>query len=155
MPGLFSQTAEYALRATVWLASHRAGPHTAEAIAEGVDVSPGYLGKVFQSLVRAGIVRAQRGRRGGFELTKPAEDVTLFAVINAVEPIQRIHRCPLGLTHPRGHLCPLHKQLDEAIATVEKALGSVTLKNVTPKNGLVICDQRQGEQTEQQEESRT
>jgi DNA-binding IscR family transcriptional regulator len=42
-----------------------------------------------QSLGRRGMVTAQRGKRGGFLLARPAEELSVLQVINTVEPIQR------------------------------------------------------------------
>ncbi|MDQ8182292.1 hypothetical protein [Pelagicoccus sp. SDUM812005] len=42
-------------------------------------------------------------------------------VINAVDPIQRIHSCPLGLKEHGSCLCPMHRGLNDAVKTVEAA----------------------------------
>src|ERR1700694_2522282 len=93
---MLSQTVEYSLRAIVWLASHNEDPQTTQQIAAATLVPAGYLAKVMQSLGRGGLVKAQRGKHGGFLLAKPAEAVSVLEVINTVEPIQRIRECPLG-----------------------------------------------------------
>src|SRR6266550_7980483 len=118
---MISQTAEYALRAVVYLASRPEAAQTTPAIAEVTKVPAGYLAKVMQSLGRGGLVHSQRGLGGGFTLAKPADQLSVFDVIEAVDPIHRIQSCPLGL---KGHmnLCPLHRRLDNAIGMVEKAL---------------------------------
>src|SRR6185436_10357400 len=101
---MFSQTVEYSLRAIVWLAAHADAPQTNQQIADATLVPAGYLAKVMQSLGRGGMVTAQRGRRGGFLLAKPAAEVTVLEVINTVEPIQRIRECPLGIVSHGAHL---------------------------------------------------
>src|SRR5262245_46906388 len=118
---MFSQTAEYALRAVVYLAAQGGEPRTAQQIAEVTRVPAGYLSKVMQALSRAGLVHSQRGLGGGFTLAVPPADLTVLDVVQAVDPIRRIKSCPLGI---KGHvnLCPLHRRLDQAIALVEKAL---------------------------------
>lgn len=123
---MFSQTAEYALRAIVFLADRSESPQTTQQIAEVTCVPAGYLAKVLQSLNRAGLVTAQRGLHGGFALARPASKMTVLDVVQAVDPLKRIVRCPLGI---KGHvsLCPLHRRLDGAVALVEKALGESTI----------------------------
>ncbi len=123
---MFSQTAEYALRAVVYLAAERNEPRTAQQIAAATRVPGQYLAKVMQGLSRAGLVHSQRGLHGGFTLTRPAEELTVLDVLQAVDPIQRIRGCPLGL---KGHvnLCPLHRRLDQAIGMVEDALRRSTI----------------------------
>jgi Rrf2 family protein len=135
---VFSQTAEYALRAVVYLASQKGAACTVGQMAEVTRVPAGYLSKVMQSLSRAGLVSSQRGLHGGFVLTTPTGDLTVYDVIQAVDPIRRITTCPLGL---KGHarLCPLHRRMDSAIATVEKALKESTIAEL-----LLEPDARRG-----------
>ena len=135
---MFSQTAEYALRAVVFLASRAGSAQTTQQVAEATRVPAGYLSKVLQGLARAGLVHAQRGLHGGFTLAVPAGDLTVFDVLQAVDPIRRIRSCPLGL---KGHvnLCPLHRRLDHALAMVEDALRASTIAEL-----LAEPDRRRG-----------
>jgi Rrf2 family protein len=124
---MFTQTTEYALRAVVYLASQAGQPRTAQQIAEATAVPHReYMAKVLQGLNRAGLVQSQRGLHGGFSLARPATELTVLDVVQAVEPLQRIRGCPLGIA---GHinLCPLHRRLDQAIALVEDALRRSTI----------------------------
>jgi len=74
-------------------------------------------------------------------LVKSAAELTILEVVNAVEPVQRIHTCPLGLAAHGTHLCPLHSRLDAALATVEEALGGTTLAEVLaePTRSVPLC----------------
>ena len=123
---MFSQTAEYALRAVVWLANHTDAPMTTSQIAQATQVPPDYLSKVLWALGRGGLVHAQRGKNGGFTLTTPADELSILDVINAVDPVQRIVRCPLGL---KGHeqLCPLHRRLDDALCQIEETFAGAMI----------------------------
>lgn len=133
---LVSQTVEYALRAAVWLADHSEG-QTTQQIAEATQVPPSYLSKVLQGLQRAGLVHGRRGLGGGFTLARAAGAITVLDVVQAVDPIERIERCPLGLPSHGLRLCPLHKKLDEAIGHVASAFRSTTLAElVAPKSKL-------------------
>ncbi|MGH7140821.1 MAG: RrF2 family transcriptional regulator, partial [Pirellulales bacterium] len=93
---MISQTAEYALRAIVYLADQSETPQTTQQIAEVTRVPAGYLAKVMQGLSRAGLVRAQRGLHGGFTLAVSAKKLTVLDVVRAVDPLRRIEHCPLG-----------------------------------------------------------
>ena len=139
---MFSQTVEYALRAVVHLASEGPAARTTEEIAKATRVPQAYLAKVLQSLVQAGVVRSQRGIGGGIALAKPPEELTILEVVNAVDPIRRIQVCPLGLAAHGVRLCPLHKRLDNALAQVEEAFRSTTLREVIddPSESVPLCD---------------
>jgi Rrf2 family protein len=138
---MLPKTAEYALRATVWLARSPDKKEAADQLAAAIRVPRRYLHKVLQDLVKAGLVRSQPGPGGGYSLDRDPEQMTLLEVINAVGPIERIRSCPLGLaTHTS--LCPLHLALDQAYATVEAAFARVTVAQVLRQPGQIVplCD---------------
>lgn len=139
---MFSQKVEYALRAVVHLAAGAPAARTVEQIAQVTKVPPAYLAKVIQELVRAGVLRSQRGVGGGISLVKTPEELTILEVVNAVDPIQRIDHCPLGLAAHGVNLCPLHRRVDNALATVENAFRSTTLAEVLaePTTSIPLCD---------------
>ena len=133
---MISQTAEYALRAVVCLA--RSEPErrwTVRDIHERTDVPEGYLSKVMQLLARAKIVRSQRGRTGGFVLDRALDDLTVLDVINAVDPLQRIRECPLGLEEHREELCALHRRVDRELERVERAFAESTFADLLAESG--------------------
>jgi Rrf2 family protein len=139
---MFSQTVEYALRAVVHLASNAPAAQTTEEIARATCVPQAYLSKVLQGLVQAGIVRSQRGIGGGMALTRSPKELTILAVVNAVDPIRRIDTCPLGLAAHGTRLCPLHKRVDQALAMVEDAFAKSTLQEVIdePSESIPLCE---------------
>ena len=135
---MITQTAEYALRAVVYLAD-QTEPRTNTLIAEATLVPVGYLAKVMQGLNKAGLVNAQRGLHGGFVLAVSPDELTVLQVVNAVEPIRRFKECPLGL---HGiNLCPLHRKLDEAAIAIEATFGDTTIADMinVPKNRKPLC----------------
>ena len=124
---MLSQTAEYAMRAALCLARHHGEALTTLAIAEEMQIPSSYLSKVLQFLGRARIVRSQRGQGGGFVLLRDPAAISLLDVMDAVDPIARIERCPLEVEDHCLELCPLHRRLDDAIAQVREAFGATTL----------------------------
>jgi DNA-binding IscR family transcriptional regulator len=73
---------------------------------------------------------------------KSPSELTILDVVNAVEPIVRIRQCPLGLKAHGVRLCPLHKQMDNALATVEAAFRQTTLADVLaePTASHPLCE---------------
>lgn len=139
---MFSQTVEYALRAVVCLADRSPTPQTTEQIARATLVPKPYLSKVLQGLHAAGIVELKRGIGGGVTLARRANEMTILDVVNSVEPIRRIRECPLGLKSHGVNLCPLHKRLDQALATVEDAFRRSTLAELLnePTSSHPLCE---------------
>ncbi len=65
----------------------------------------------------------------------------MLEMIDAVEPIQRIRSCPLRLEAHGVRLCPLHRRMDDALATVEEAFRRTTLAEVLaePNRSIPLC----------------
>jgi Rrf2 family protein len=138
---MLPKTAEYALRAAVWLGNDPDEKESADHLAERTKIPRRYLYKVLQDLVRAGLVHSQPGPGGGYALARRPEKITILDVVNAVAPLERIRHCPLGLpSHTR--LCPLHKELDRVYAETEKALAKVTIAQLLRSTSAVfpLCD---------------
>lgn len=140
---MISPTAEYALRAVVAIAQANGDAAATQWIAKLTKVPAGYLPKVLQMLGRAGLVDSRRGLGGGFRLAKPAEVLTVLEVVNAVDPIKRIEKCPLDLESHGANLCPLHKRLDEATEQVERSFAKTTIAELLaqPGRSTPFCDE--------------
>ena len=131
---MISPTAEYALRAVVCLGARSSGPQTNHQISEFTKVPAAYLSKVLQALCRAGIVASQRGLKGGYSLTRDMDEITLYEVVSALDPIKRIHTCPLKLPTHSNELCPLHARLDGALKDMEDCFKSATVGEMVKAN---------------------
>lgn len=134
---MLPKTAEYALRAVVWLAAEPRRREAAGPLAEHTKIPRRYLHKVLQALVQGGLVESQSGPGGGYALCVLPESITILDVVNSVAPLERIRKCPLGLTsHTR--LCPLHKELDRAYAETEKAFARVTVAELVLSTSRIV-----------------
>lgn len=142
---MFSQTVEYALRAVVYLAQNASKPQTTGDIARSTQVPKAYLSKVLQGLRAKEIVRMQRGVGGGVTLARSADELTIYDVVNAVDPIKRINTCPLDLASHGTHLCALHRRMDNAIMVMENAFSCTTLAELLqePNPSVPLCNDRQ------------
>jgi Rrf2 family protein len=138
---LLSDASEYALRAVVWLAQRPGVTGKVRQIADETRATPGYLVKVLQSLAKAGILSAQRGSHGGFTLLRDPAELTVLDVINAVDPVERIHTCPLGLEAHGPDLCPMHRRIDDAMASIEASFGASTIQELItrPARSRRLC----------------
>lgn len=81
-----SRSTSYALVAVGYIAQHyQAGAVLAQRVSKEYGIPLEYLLKILQQLVRANVLRSKRGPRGGFFLAKPAEEITMLEVIEAVD----------------------------------------------------------------------
>lgn len=86
-----SAKVDYALRAAAELAAAPPGPVTAERLANAQQIPLKFLENILGDLRHAGLVRSQRGVDGGYWLARPAEEITVAAVVRAVEgPIANV-----------------------------------------------------------------
>jgi Rrf2 family protein len=134
---LISQTAEYALRAVVFLGDRMGQPCTTAQLADDIRAPPDYLAKVLQALSRAAIVHSQRGLHGGFILARDPGELTMLDVVSAVDAFHRIDECPLNRPRHSGGLCPLHRRMDSMMAVAEQALSDTTIEEVLEEPGLL------------------
>ncbi len=132
---MISRTAEYALRAVVFLGCQAGRPATTHRIAAGTRLPAGYLAKVLQALGRAGLVDAQRGLNGGYVLARPLEELTVLHVVNAVDPLRRIDPCPPDLAEHQESLYALHRRLDEGMALIESFFEQTTVGQLLARQG--------------------
>ena len=96
---------------------------------------------MLQPLGRAGILTSQRGIKGGYTLERDPSDLAVLEVVNCVDPIQRIKRCPLKFAGHAGSLCPLHQMLDDAIGDIERRFSEFTIAGLLREGGLKpLCD---------------
>jgi Rrf2 family protein len=94
---VLSRSAEYAVRAVIELASRNGegGFVPANELAAVLAVPERYLGRVLNTLARAGVLASVRGQRGGFTLRTPATELTLAEVIAPFDAVGLSSQCLL------------------------------------------------------------
>lgn len=76
---------DYAVRCVFYLSGREHDVVMVDEIATEMDIPKSFAAKILQKLVRAGIVSSFQGVRGGFQLARPAEEITLYDVIRVIE----------------------------------------------------------------------
>src|SRR5919201_6702442 len=103
-----SAKADYALRATVELASLGDGHVKAEALARAQSIPLRFLEQILLDLKHAGLVASQRGAEGGYWLARPPAEVSLADVIRAVEgPLANVRGVRPEQVEYEGSAAPL------------------------------------------------
>ncbi len=106
MSGMFSSKGRYALRVMVDLAMHDGWVSLGD-IADRQKISRKYLEQIIQLMRKAGFVDSQRGKAGGYKLTRQPSDYTLEQIIEAAEGVGGMTACidcVVGSEH--GDVCP-------------------------------------------------
>ncbi|MCE2441074.1 MAG: Rrf2 family transcriptional regulator [Candidatus Latescibacteria bacterium] len=127
-----SSKGNYGLRAVLDLALHYGeGVVQSADIASRQDIPESYLAQLLNLLRNAGLVRSVRGPRGGHELIRRPEDITVGAVLEVLEgPIQLTGDAPDSEYAARDTLREVYERLEEA---VEEVLASVTIGDLCAK----------------------
>ncbi len=85
---MITQTAKYTLRTLAYLAQQEGDTFLqTREIAEALNIPLNYLGKILQKISRARLVDSQKGLRGGFRAIRPANQISLFEVLMALDCI--------------------------------------------------------------------
>ncbi|MBK8267256.1 MAG: Rrf2 family transcriptional regulator [Planctomycetes bacterium] len=105
---MLSATAQYALRALVYIAAHDAdGAVLARDIAAKTGVPLQYLSRILHDAVCGGLLESSRGVGGGFRLARPRKKIKLIDILSRFDDVFDRAKCPFGQarcsnSHPRG-----------------------------------------------------
>jgi Rrf2 family protein len=149
---LFSTRAEYGVRLMVELGRHAGErPVALATVAESENLPLSYLEHLVAKLRKEGLVESQRGAHGGYRLARPAAEIDMLEVVQALEgaiaPMECFHGDPEGKVS-----CSHETDGDEACATkllwtrvqggVTKALSGTTLADLVEFAGGPTADLR-------------
>jgi len=100
-----SEAANMALHTMVLLAKKPHQSMTTQEVADILKASQAHLAKVLQRLLKADLVKSERGPKGGYLLAKPAKDITLLQVYEAIDGRIKPNTCLLGSPVCGGKEC--------------------------------------------------
>jgi Rrf2 family protein len=84
---------EYAIHGLLWLVDSDEKALSSREIAELQGISPSFLAKIFPKLEKAGIVAAREGIRGGYQLARPADEISFLEIVDAIEGDKPLFDC--------------------------------------------------------------
>ena len=88
-----------------------------------LDIPYHFLAKILQRLTRKGLLRSLKGPTGGFTLSLPAEKITLFQIIEAIDGAEFMTTCVLGFSECSGrNPCSVHEQWGEMRTSIHAML---------------------------------
>ena len=133
MAGVFwSSGCDYAIRACVHLAGRPDALVSLRDLTREESIPAPFVGKILQSLVRAGLLVSVKGRHGGYGLARPPREISLLAVMAAVDGTRHLEGCVLGLARcSEESACPLHDSVKPLKQAVGDYLASTTLAEMS------------------------
>jgi Rrf2 family iron-sulfur cluster assembly transcriptional regulator len=127
-----TRAGEYGVMGLMHLARRRPGQRTMiDEVSREQRISKSFLAKIFQNLVKAGLVRSIRGAGGGFALAKNPNQIPVLEIIEAVEGRIVFQRCKMArpdCEHVGG--CALCGLFERAQDGLKDALTSTTLADL-------------------------
>ena len=121
---VITRATEYAVRAVIFLAQQPKDDIVLKKdICRTQEVTPAFLTKILQPLIKVGIVSSQRGVGGGFLLAKDPNEITMLDILQAEEGQLRLNHC-LADTDVcyRDAYCSAHKVWDETQHAMSEVL---------------------------------
>lgn len=144
---IFSRASEHGLNAMICVARNNENgqPVRVREIADAMGIPFPTLAKIVQKLTREGILISRKGPGGGIALGRPAGDLTLLEIVEAVEDRHLGSECILGVAgcSERTRHCPLHNQWKGIREALVEMLENQTLDKVaeeTPEAGFALRD---------------
>jgi len=133
----FSTSIEYAIHGLIYLARLVPGRRAlTRDVGGATGVPEEYLRKVFQQLSRSGLVSSQKGARGGYQLARPAGEITLRAVVESIDGSLPTYTC---LRDQRdcslGTPCPVHIVFEEARSRMAEVLEASSIEDLADQIG--------------------
>lgn len=126
---VYSRSTEYAIRALVHLAKVPEGKFAmVKQIASDENIPAHFLAKILQQLVRKGLLRSSKGPTGGFCLRRPAEQIRLMQLVEALNGLTDYHKCISGLSECTDEApCAMHASWKALRSRIIKYLETTTI----------------------------
>ncbi len=130
---IYSRSAEYAIRAFVFLAQVPSGKYAmVKQIAEESDIPSHFLAKILQQLARQGFLRSSKGPTGGFTLRYAANDITLLQIVEAIDGLADYQRCIGGMMECNDQMrCGMHDSWKALRSRIIEYLEGTTVEDLS------------------------
>ena len=128
---MLTGTSLSALRTLIYLGQESPGVIPPRRIAQELGESPTYLSKVTTQLVKAGILRAEKGVKGGVQLARPAAEITMLAVVEACQGTIVGGYCH-SVCRP-SQVCAFHHAAQQLESAICETLERWTLEHLLQK----------------------
>lgn len=111
-------------------------------ISRNQNIPETFLAKIFQRLSKAGLLRSSRGSKGGFSLGKPANEITMREVIEAIEGPIALNRCLRREGECKEEeVCPIHQVWEKAQERFLEILDRTTMEDLAKQ---IVRNERNG-----------
>ena len=140
MTVIFSKKCEYGMQAVLFLAAQETGTVvSAETISQALKIPREFISKILQSLRDSGIICSTKGKAGGFCLAKPASQIKLIDIVEAIDGLEMFSSCVLGFPECAPDTpCPVHDSWGDLRTKAFEMLSNETLDKLKDKTLIKI-----------------
>jgi len=129
---LLSRKADYALLILSYLYDR---PGTARAVADKFGLSRPFVANILKELCQHGFVASHRGVKGGYDLARPADSITLAELLETIEDGVRLTICNPGSHDPDHDVCAI-----EGVCTLKGPITKVHARLIEVLRGITLAE---------------
>jgi Rrf2 family protein len=135
-----TRQADYAVRAVLHLSLQGQGGHsTTGQIAAAQQIPVHFLAKIVAQLSQAGILRTTRGARGGVALGRPAHDISMLQVVEAIDGPMAVNECVIHPEScPQVYSCLVRPSWQEAQSVLVESLSRTRFDQFSQQPALAV-----------------
>jgi Rrf2 family protein len=126
-----SKTTEYAIRVMSYLARQTDDAVSVAFLAETLAIPYKYLARLMTQLSQAGLLQSTQGKKGGYRIARPLNEIFVHQIVDVVEGLENYHRCVLG--YPQcddKDPCCMHHLWEPQLLGVRKMIYENTLADL-------------------------
>ncbi|MDP2891353.1 MAG: Rrf2 family transcriptional regulator [Bacteroidota bacterium] len=143
---MLSKAAEYAIRSMVyiWMMNQQGTRPGYRTIATEVGSPEHFTAKVLQTMTRYNLVKAGKGRGGGFYFEHPEEELPVFEIIKAIDGEKFFSSCAFGFENCNcANPCPMHDEFKLVRDNFSEMVVKITVQSMAAKimNGSASLNQ--------------
>jgi len=130
-----TRASDYAIRALIHMAHKPLGTTFMRSeLAQECDIPDSFLGKILQNLAKSEILSSERGKKGGFKVAQPLEQITIYDIISAIEGDISLNKCIFDEDFcSLVHSCTAHNMWSDIQEQLVEMLKSYSLAKLTEK----------------------
>lgn len=128
-------TSQYAIRILSYIARYGTNRlYSAKELSSELNIPYKFLTKIMTELVKSNFVESIKGREGGYKLSKPAKDISIYDILSSFKELKNDCMCVLGIGMcDVNNKCALHDQWVKPKELIDKMYRDTTLDQLEGK----------------------
>ena len=133
-----TKTTSYSLKILSFLADSHEETSSASHLHDVLNIPYSYLRQLMQMLSEKGFITGEKGRNGGFKLSRNPGEIFLIEIVEAIEGTESLSRCMMGVADCSMETkCALHEPWIKIKNEFLDVLKNTSLRNLNPDNNQI------------------